>query len=248
MQEDLIILLEWLSANGIDEIFDNKIEEDKPSKNLMEALAEQQKNINTTSNNPSIRDYVDHIGTIDDLCSFIKNNNTYNNFRKVSSNSVIFGGDSSADIIIVNDIPNDADDIHGEIFSENDGILLKNMMKSIDINKYFLLNSFFWRLPGNRSPIKNELDLCKPIIEKIIFLIKPKLIILTGNYSAYTFLGEGKNILSVRGKLLEYSNCYIKNPIPLTGIYNPNFVIKNGTKKQDLWHNLLNIKNILNNL
>ena len=147
--------------------------------------------------------------------------------------------------MIINDIPDDADDTNGKIFSEEDGVLLRNIMKSINIDKYFLLNSFFWRLPGNRSPIKDELDMCKPIIEKIVFLLKPKLIILTGNYSAYTFLGSGKTILSVRGKLLEYTNCYLQNPIPITGIYSPTFVVKNNTKKQDLWNGLSVVRNLM---
>ena len=244
MQEDLIILLEWLNANGIDELFNDNIKD----VGLMEALAEQQKNIKAPLQKNTIRDYADRLNSIENLIDFVKNNEVYNNFRKVSSNSVVFDGDLNADILIINDIPDDADDINGKIFSEEDGVLLKNIMKSINVDKYFLLNSFFWRLPGNRSPIKDELDMCKPIIEKIVFLLKPKLIILTGNYSAYTFLGNGKTILSVRGKLLEYTNCYLQNSIPLTGIYSPTFVIKNNTKKQDLWHGLSAVRNILNKL
>ena len=245
MQDDLIILLEWFNANGIEELFNNEI---STSESVIQALAKQQNYIKYTNgivDTPLVQDYADHLNNLDSVVDFVKNSDIYNKFRKTASNSVIFDGDLDSDIIIVNDIPNDADDINGKIFSEEDGILLKNMMQSININKYFLLNSFFWRLPGNRNPIKDELDMCKPLVEKIIFLMKPKLIILTGNYSTYSLLGNGTTLLNIRGKILNYTNQYLLDATNVTGLYSPSFIVKNTTKKQDIWNNLLTIKSFL---
>ena len=246
MQEDLVILLEWLNANGIDELFNDELEE-KPNDNMMQALAKQQISLKAGSCPPQIRDYVDRLNNIETLVNFVNTSEVYNNFRKTASNSVVLDGDLNANVMIINDIPNDADDISGKIFSDDSGILLKNMMKSINIDKYLLLNTFFWRLPGNRNPIRDELEVCRPVVEKIISIIKPNLIILTGNYATSLLLENNKTLLNIRGKFFDYSNCYIQKPITLTGIYSPNFIIKNHTKKQDVWKILLTIKNILTN-
>ena len=82
MQEDLIILLEWLNANGIDELFNDDVKDIS----LMEALAEQQKNIKSPSQKYGVRDYADRLNTLESLIDFVKINEIYNNFRKVSSN------------------------------------------------------------------------------------------------------------------------------------------------------------------
>lgn len=245
MQEDLIILLEWLNANGIDEFFDDKIEE---KQDIIKALANQQTDLIVSSFNKlnDVKNQVDNLNDINSLLDFIKNANFYNNFRKLANNSIVIDGDINSKILIINDIPNDQDDITGKIFSGNDGVLLKNAFASIGVDSYCLLNTFFWRLPGNRAPIKEELEICKPVVEKIISLLKPKIMILTGNYSSSTLIENNKTLLQIRGKNIDYTNCYMIDSIIATGIYNPNFILKNTSKKQDLWKILLNMKKMIN--
>lgn len=245
MQEDLVILLEWLNANGINEFFDDIVEE---KHDIMKALANQQTDLIVSSFNKLnvVKNQVDQLNSIDSLLDFVNNSNFYNNFRKIANNSIVLDGDINSNILIINDIPNDQDDINGKIFSGNDGLLLKNIFNSVGITNYCLLNTFFWRLPGNRNPIREELESCKPVVEKIISLIKPKIIILTGNYSTSILVENNKTLLQVRGKFFEYTNCYMTCNISITGIYNPNFILKNISKKQDVWKNLLNIKKTIN--
>ena len=245
MQEDLIILLEWLNANGIDELFDDKIEE---KHDIIRALANQQTDLIVSSFNKlnDVKDCVDDLNDIDSILDFVNNTSFYNNFRKLANNSIVIDGDINSKILIVNDIPNDQDDISGKIFSGNDGILLRNAFNSVGINNYCLLNTFFWRLPGNRAPIREELEVCKPVVEKIISLLKPKIIILTGNYSSSTLIENNKTLLQIRGKTINYTNCYMIDSIVATGMYNPNFLLKNTSKKQDFWKMLLNIRKMIN--
>ena len=262
MQEDLVVLLEWLKANGISDIFNeeitkntNEFEEQTTAKtlnNFVKALAEQQKEIRNL--NPifgqinEIKKYADQLNDIVSIVDFINNSNIYNNFRKSASNTIILDGNTNANILIINDLPTDIDDEIGNIFSGESGILLDNMMKSINLNKndYCVLNSFFWRLAGGRNPIKEELESCRPLIEKIISIIKPKLIIFTGNYSISTLFENNRNLISIRGKFLDYTNCYLHDNIKISATYGPNFLIKNKIKKKDAWQDLLAIKDFLN--
>ena len=264
MQEDVVILLEWLNANGISELFNDEIcnnssneNDNKIKKNtttsMIEALAEQQKEIKSYNQilgkTSEIKNIIDQINTITKIIEFVNNSEFYNNFRTTASNTIVFNGNQNSDIMIINDLPNDLDDIDGNIFSGDSGILLNNMMKSINIEKsnYCLLNCFFWRLPGNRSPIKEELEICKPLVEKIISIIKPKLIIFTGNYSISTIFENNKTLVSTRGKFFDYTNCYLQNNIKITATYSPIFLMKNKIKKRDAWQDLLKIKDFLNN-
>lgn len=243
MQEDLVILLEWLNANGIDDLFSNEIE---TKKDIMEALAEKQDELATSSFNKfnEIKNQIDNINSLDSLLDFVKTSSFYDKFRKLSNNSLVVDGNLTSKILIINDIPNDQDDISGKIFSGNDGVLLRNMFASVNIDNYCLMNTFFWRLPGNRNPIKEELEICKPVVEKAISLIEPKLIILTGNYSTSILIENNKTLSHIKNKIVDYTNCYITKNIKVTGIYNPNFIIKNVSKKKEIWETLLKIRTI----
>ena len=262
MKEDLVVLLEWLNANGVSDIFNEQVADDtvntanrpKTLNGFVKALAEQQKEIKHL--NPifceinKIRGYADQINDIDSITEFIKNSDIYDNFRKSATNTVILNGNKKSKILVINDLPNDDDDINGEVVSGDGGLLLQSMLKSIDIsgNDYCLLNSFFWRLPGNRTPIKEELEVCKPFVEKLIHLIDPKLIIFTGNYSISTIFENNKTLISLRGKFADYTNCYMRNSIKITATYGANFLLKNKAKKRDVWHDLLEISNFLDQI
>lgn len=266
MQEEVKILLEWFLANGITELFsdtardsirdnnyesDNKIntiDKSNTSSVVKEFIKRQDeiKEMNIVNNN-QVRDLADKINKIDDILDTIKNTEIYRNFRKTATSTIIIDGNLESDILIINDLPNDEDDISGNIFSGESGELLRKMMNAIELSeeKYCILNSFFWRLPGNRNPIKEEMNLCKPFVEKIISLIKPKLIIFMGSYAISTIFEENKTILSLHGKFFDYTNCYLQNNIKITGVYGPHFLWKNPSKKRDAWNDLKKVKEFL---
>jgi DNA polymerase len=256
MQENLAILLEWFAANGIAELFNNTVEPTRENGGglggIIRAFAEQQNEVKEFSIISGVepREVADRINNVGGLVENVLALELYSNFRKMANNTVIMDGNVDAKILIINDLPNDEDDANGRIFSGESGILLENMMRAIDIERrdFCLLNMFFWRLPGNRNPIREELDSCEPFVEKIISLIKPKLIILTGNYSTSALFEKNKTVLNIRGKFFEYTNCYLQEKIRITGLYSPVFLIKNKEKKREAWADLQEIKKVLDSL
>ena len=57
------------------------------------------------------------------------------------------------------------------------------MLSTIDISRTknaYITNTVFWRPPANRQPTLEEINICRPFVEKHIALIKPKLIVLVG--------------------------------------------------------------------
>lgn len=269
MVDDLAILLEWLNANGITDFFNeipfNKVEKEtkiitnnnfsrRSFDEIVEDLAEKQENIELT-----YIDKIDHIQKSRNLCNTLNSissiENAIDNFegfksiKNTATNTIFFSGNHKSNILIINDFPTENDDISGKIFSEDSEELMIKMLKAIDINynDCCFINSFFWRLAGNRIPIKEEFDLCKPFVEKFISLIDPKLIIFTGNYAISNLTNIFNTIVKTRGKFFEYTNEYLYKNLDATSIFGPNFLLKNQNKKRDTWNDLLLIKEFLNN-
>ncbi|MDR3078658.1 MAG: uracil-DNA glycosylase [Rickettsiales bacterium] len=256
MRDDVAILLEWFVANGIGELFN-----DSPCQDALEesgrqsggnlgsvilALAKQQQSIKDLSGYSvrGIREVVDRAGSLEELVALANQLEAYGDLRKMASSTVLLGGKRDSEIMLINDLPNDEDDLNGSIFSGQTGELAGKMFSSIDLDleNLCLANSFFWRLPGNRAPIREELDICKPILERIVGFVKPRLIIFCGNYGLSTLLGQNRTITALRGKFLSYSNCYMQSSVTVTGTYGPSFLLRNGGKKKDAWADLLKIR------
>lgn len=268
MLDDVAILLEWLNANGITDFFNdvpfNRVEEKikiidntnlgkKSFDEIIKNLSEKQNNMELT-----YIDKIDFIQKSRNLCNnlnsinlmedAIENFEGFNNIKNTATNTIFYSGNCNSNILIINDFPTENDDISGKIFSGESEELIIKMLKSIDIeyNNCCLVNSFFWRLAGNRIPIKEEFDLCKPFVEKFISLIEPKLIIFVGNYAISNLTNVFNTIAKTRGKFFEYTNEYLYSNLNATSIFGPNFLIKNQNKKRDTWNDLLMIKDFLN--
>ncbi|MDR1425437.1 MAG: uracil-DNA glycosylase, partial [Rickettsiales bacterium] len=238
MQDGLITLLEWFVANGIGELFGNEIEADRycfgtgdqgPKErgpmgleSTIGALAKQQRELKNLAHYDvrGVREAADHASGLDGLREAVNGLEIYDNLRRTANSTVMFDGDRNSKIVLINDVPNEEDDLSGHLFAGQSGVLLGKMLASIDINmsNVCLLNCFFWRLPGNRVPIKEELEICRPIVERILSFLEPKFIIFCGNYGVSTLLEQNKTIANVRGKLMSYSNCYLRSALGATGI------------------------------
>lgn len=303
MQEDLVILLEWLNANGIDEFFEEEMaggesisfsRKEIPTAVTANSSPYGYENINMQNNNTSIngqdshrgdgkgnlsktmdrlirermdfnlynpsgsRDVLEQIAddceNIDELVETIKKLPIYENFIRMANSTLVaqnfseeFAKNSTnkntnrSNLLIINDFPNREDDISGYIISGAERSLLSNVLQSIKINKnnIYIANLFFWRLPGNRIPIGEEFELCLPFVEKIIALINPKLLIVSGNYGVSMLLEKNKTIAAVKNKIFDYSNSHIYHSIKAVALPNMHMLIKNRMYKRELWNSIL---------
>ncbi|MDR2760514.1 MAG: uracil-DNA glycosylase [Rickettsiales bacterium] len=256
MREDIIVLLEWLSANGIQEIFDDlppeegcqsdiiKPTQDKSLDNVFSSLAKQQNALRQNgllfNNLDKIRSLADGCNAIRDLVEIAEKTEYYSEKRKLANNTIVFKGREGAKILVINDLPSESDDLNNDIFYGEPWELLKKMFGAIGAEEkdFSVVNSFFWRLAGGRSPIREELHICRPFVEKIISLARPKIIVFMGNYSLSILSGENQTIMKARGKFFDYTNAYLRENIPATGLYAPDFLLKNQNKKRDAWEDL----------
>ena len=270
MEEELIILLEWLSAIGENDILDFCEEDndnldtnsiitityDKSLDKVMSSLAVQQNNIKKNNETlfsrelEQLRQVANSSNTLESIKKSMVELENYEPYRKLANSTLVYDDNIyNNELLIINDFPNEEDDINNSILYGKSRELLNKMLLAISVDKYSLINLFFWKLAGGRLPMKHEINKCKPFIEKIISIIQPKMIICIGNYSVSALIEENKLISSTRGKFYDYSNMYIlDHNIPITSLYGSSFLLEHPAKKADAWKDLQIIREKLNEL
>jgi DNA polymerase len=70
------------------------------------------------------------------------------------------------------------------------GKFLEELLASINMKRtdVYICNVIKCRPPNNRDPLPNEIEACRPYLDRQIELIKPRLIVTLGRYSMAKFL------------------------------------------------------------
>lgn len=159
------------------------------------------------------------------------------------------GNPDGCEAMIIGEAPGANEDEQGIPFCGMSGKLMDSYMEVINLKRatnLYISNSVFWRPPGNRKPTELEIKICRPFVEKHIALIKPKLLIAVGSSSLESLLPNiGKTITQVRGKLLDYHNDYLDEPIKIFPTFHPSYLLRQPLKKKDVWDDLIKIRKFL---
>jgi uracil-DNA glycosylase family 4 len=122
-------------------------------------------------------------------------------------NRVVFGaGNADADLMFVGEAPGAAEDLQGLPFVGRAGELLTELLQGIGLNRddVFIANVLKCRPPGNRDPQPEEIDSCRPYLEKQVELIQPRVIGTLGNFSTKLLTANPTGITKVRGTPQEH--------------------------------------------
>lgn len=115
---------------------------------------------------------------------------------------VVFGnGDSDADLIFVGEAPGAEEDRRGLPFVGRAGGLLTELLEGIGMTRedVFVANVLKCRPPGNRDPQPDEIETCRPYLERQVELIQPRVIGTLGNFATKLLTGNPTGITKVRG-------------------------------------------------
>jgi len=145
-------------------------------------------------------------------------------------------------LVIITDIPSADDDLSGKILSGTAGEMIDKMLSAIEMNRdcVSIIPLVFWRTPGGRTPTREELDLIRPFIDKILEMLKPQIIITLGTL-ATTEIGQ-TNLTTNHGTEIHNDNGYVIVPM-----YHPNYLILKPSAKRDVWVALQNVQKMLKN-
>ncbi|HEX8100000.1 MAG TPA: uracil-DNA glycosylase [Actinomycetota bacterium] len=116
---------------------------------------------------------------------------------------VVFGvGDPNADIMFVGEGPGYYEDKQGEPFVGAAGQLLTRLLGDIGLRRQdvYITNVVLCRPPGNRDPMPDEIESCRPYLLGQIENIRPRVIVTLGNFATRVVLNRHVSISRVRGQ------------------------------------------------
>ena len=120
---------------------------------------------------------------------------------------VVFGvGDPHADLMFVGEGPGEQEDLKGEPFVGRAGRLLTSLIEGIGLSRdqVYIANVVKCRPPGNRDPLPDEIEACRPYLEAQVDFIDPRLVVTLGNFATKLLLGTKEGITKLRGREFPY--------------------------------------------
>lgn len=143
-------------------------------------------------------------------------------------------------MVIITDMPSSDDDASGRILSGAAGELLDKMLAAIGMSRdsVSIVPMLFWRTPGGRTPTREEIDLARPFVDRVLELLTPRLILTLGTMPAAEI--GGVNLARAHGVAVD-----LASGIKMMPIFHPNFLLLKPTAKRDAWTALQTVQNLL---
>ena len=120
-------------------------------------------------------------------------------------------GPENAEIMFIGEAPGFHEDRQGRPFVGAAGRFLEELLAGIGFKReeVYICNVIKCRPPGNRDPLKDEIEACAPYLNRQLELIKPKLIVTLGRFSLARFMPKA-SISKVHGQVFRVGRfvCY----------------------------------------
>lgn len=163
---------------------------------------------------------------------------------KAGARTTVFSdGVPGSPLLVIGEAPGRDEDQAGKPFVGRAGQLLDRMLASINCSRQtnaLISNVIYWRPPGNRTPTQLEIATCKPFVERLIEVTKPKAVLLAGGVPTQALLllpgitrarGQWRPLTTAAGVRVE--------ALP---IFHPAFLLRQPAQKRFAWLDLLNLE------
>ena len=148
----------------------------------------------------------------------------------------VFGvGNPDTELVFLGEAPGADEDRQGEPFVGRAGKLLDDIIvKGMKLRRedVYICNILRCRPPGNRNPLPEEAEHCRPFLDRTLEIIGPKFICCLGAVAAKNLLQVDTSIGKLRGKILDY------NGIKVVCTYHPAYLLRNPAAKKDTWEDI----------
>jgi DNA polymerase len=149
--------------------------------------------------------------------------------------NLVFGvGNVNADLMFVGEGPGADEDAQGEPFVGRAGQLLNNMIAAMGLKRQdvYIANVVKCRPPNNRTPEKDECDMCSPFLLRQIDVIRPKAIVALGAVAAKNLLAINDSMANLRGRWYDFRGA------KLAVTYHPAYLLRDPRQKKKAWKDL----------
>ena len=170
--------------------------------------------------------------------------------KRTATNTVFIDGNPGAPVMIIGEAPGADEDRIGRPFVGRAGQLLDRMLAAIGLDRSGVLitNVIYWRPPGNRTPTAAEIASCLPFVFRLIALVRPKLLVLSGGTAAGALLAQGQGITRLRGRWFDLAVPGLDQPVPTLPMFHPSFLLRTPERKRETWRDLLSLRARLDEL
>jgi len=88
------------------------------------------------------------------------------------------------------------------------------------------------RPPGNRTPERDECEICSPFLLRQIDVIKPKVIVALGSVAAKNLLSLDDTMSNLRGRWYDFRGSKLRVT------YHPAYLLRDPRQKAEAWKDL----------
>lgn len=158
--------------------------------------------------------------------------------KRGARNLVFSDGVPGARLMIIGEAPGREEDRAGKPFVGQAGQFLDRMLGAIGLSReenVYITNVMPWRPPHNADPKPDEIDMMRPFVERHVALAAPDLLIVMGNVSCQTVLGQ-RGITKLRG---HWAEAWGKPVMPMV---HPAYLLRTPAAKRSAWADLLAVQ------
>lgn len=121
------------------------------------------------------------------------------------------GGNLDSDVMFVGEGPGFHEDQKGEPFVGASGQLLDRLLAEIGLDRssVAIANVVKCRPPGNRNPLPDEIEACRPYLEAQLEYMRPDVIVTLGNFATQFMIGQALGITKARGQLFRFRGAVV---------------------------------------
>jgi DNA polymerase len=153
-----------------------------------------------------------------------------------------YRGAPQAPLMLIGEAPGRDEDLEGKPFVGLAGKMLDRMLAAAALTEadVHITNTVYWRPPGNRTPTPQEVQVCRPFLERQIELVAPRVIFALGGPAAKAVLDVTEGIMRLRGKWHDVAIGNHKARAIAT--LHPAFLLRTPAAKRLAWRDLLAVK------
>ena len=160
---------------------------------------------------------------------------------RTRTHAVISDGAPTAQLMFVGEAPGRDEDLQGVPFVGAAGQLLTKMIQAIGMRRedVYIANVLKDRPPGNRTPLPEEIEACRPFLLEQIAIVRPRVLCILGSVAAKALLGPEVSITKIRGRIFDLDG------ITVIPTFHPAYLLRNPPAKKFAWVDLKLVKQVL---
>jgi len=138
-------------------------------------------------------------------------------------NAVPGEGNPGARLMFVGEGPGAEEDVQGRPFVGRAGQLLTKIIQAMKFRRdeVYITNVVKCRPPDNRTPLRQEIEKCKPYLLVQIEVIQPDVIVTLGKVATDFFVPSAAGMSLLRGNFHEYGK------IKVMPTFHPSYLVRN---------------------